>query len=89
MATQAVHDANVFRIRGSLTITRAASIQREIDAQPDPLIIDLSGVERMDTVGAWLVYRTVRDRGAKVVGASPAVELSGAEGAARYRSMLA
>jgi phospholipid/cholesterol/gamma-HCH transport system permease protein len=60
-----------FRIRGTLTITRAASIQREIDAEPDPLVIDLSGVERMDTVGAWLVYRAVRDRGAKVVGASP------------------
>ncbi|HKH28727.1 MAG TPA: MlaE family lipid ABC transporter permease subunit [Sphingomicrobium sp.] len=60
-----------FRIRGTLTITRAASIQREIDAEPDPLVIDLSGVERMDTVGAWLIYRAVRDRGAKVVGASP------------------
>jgi phospholipid/cholesterol/gamma-HCH transport system permease protein len=60
-----------FRIRGALTITRAASIQREIDAEPDPLVIDLSGVERMDTVGAWLVYRAVRDRAAKVVGASP------------------
>jgi phospholipid/cholesterol/gamma-HCH transport system permease protein len=60
-----------FRIRGALTITRAASIQREIDAEPDPLVIDLSGVERMDTVGAWLVYRAVRDRGAKVIGASP------------------
>ena len=55
-----------FRIRGTLTITRAASIQREIDAEADPLVIDLSGVERMDTVGAWLVYRAVRDRGAKV-----------------------
>ena len=26
----------------------------------------------MDTVGAWLVYRTVRDRKAKVIGASAA-----------------
>ena len=60
-----------FRIRGTLTITRAASIQREIDAEADPLTIDLSGVERMDTVGAWLVYRAVRDRGAKVAGATP------------------
>lgn len=59
------------RIMGALTITRAASIHREIDAEADPLVIDLSGVERMDTVGAWLVYRTVRDRGAKVIGASP------------------
>ena len=58
------------RIRGALTITRAASIAREIEAEPDPLVIDLSGVERMDTVGAWLVYRAVRDRKAKVTGAS-------------------
>jgi len=59
------------RIRGALTITRAASIAREIEAEPDPLVIDLSGVERMDTVGAWLVYRAVRDRKAKITGASP------------------
>jgi phospholipid/cholesterol/gamma-HCH transport system permease protein len=59
-----------FRIRGALTITRAASLQREIDAEADPLTIDLSGVERMDTVGAWLVYRAVRERRAKVTGAS-------------------
>ena len=55
---------------GALTITRAASTQREIDALPDPLTIDLSDVQRMDTVGAWLVYRAVRDRDAKVIGAS-------------------
>jgi len=58
------------RLNGSLTITRAATTQREIDAAPDPLTLDLSGVERIDTVGAWIVYRAVRDRGAKVVGAS-------------------
>jgi phospholipid/cholesterol/gamma-HCH transport system permease protein len=55
---------------GALTITRAASTQREIDALADPLTIDLSDVQRMDTVGAWLVYRAVRDRDAKVIGAS-------------------
>jgi phospholipid/cholesterol/gamma-HCH transport system permease protein len=48
--------------------------RREIEAEPDPLTIDLSEVERMDTVGAWLVYRTVRDRNAKVVGASEEAE---------------
>jgi phospholipid/cholesterol/gamma-HCH transport system permease protein len=62
------------RITGALTITRAATTQREIDAAPDPLTIDLSGVSRMDTVGAWLVYRAVRDRGARVQGASPQVQ---------------
>ncbi|MFL6723031.1 MAG: MlaE family lipid ABC transporter permease subunit [Sphingomicrobium sp.] len=58
-----------YRCVGSLTISRAASTQREIDALPDPLTIDLSGVEKVDTVGAWVIYRAVRDRGAKVVGA--------------------
>jgi phospholipid/cholesterol/gamma-HCH transport system permease protein len=61
---------SVYRVAGALTITRAATTQREIDSMPDPLTIDLSQIERMDTVGAWLIYRTVRDRGAKVVGAS-------------------
>ena len=60
----------MYRVAGALTITRAATTQREIDALPDPLTIDLSKVERMDTVGAWLVYRAVRDRKATVIGAS-------------------
>src|SRR5437870_12913280 len=59
-----------YRVAGPLTIIRAATTQREIDALPDPLTIDLSEIDRMDTVGAWIVYRTVRDRHAKVVGAS-------------------
>ena len=57
---------SVYRVAGSLTITRAATTQREIDALADPVTIDLSDIDRMDTVGAWIVYRTVRDRGAKV-----------------------
>ena len=59
-----------YRVAGALTITRAATTQREIDSLPDPLTIDLSDIQRMDTVGAWLVYRAVRDRGAHVIGAS-------------------
>lgn len=61
---------SVYRVAGALTITRAATTQREIDALPDPLTIDLSDINRMDTVGAWIIYRTVRDRHAKVIGAS-------------------
>jgi phospholipid/cholesterol/gamma-HCH transport system permease protein len=63
-------DGATYRMAGSITIARAASTAREIAAEPDPLTIDLSEVRKMDTVGAWLVYRTVRDRHAKVVGAS-------------------
>src|SRR5947209_12165758 len=61
---------SVYRAARTLSIARAATTQREIDALPDPLTIDLSDINRMDTVGAWIVYRTVRDRGAKVIGAS-------------------
>jgi phospholipid/cholesterol/gamma-HCH transport system permease protein len=63
-------NGSTYRMAGAITIARAASTAREIEATPDPLTIDLSEVKRMDTVGAWLVYRTVRDRNAKVVGAS-------------------
>ena len=62
---------NIYRMSGALTITRAASTQRELDALADPLTIDLAGVEKMDTVGAWLIHRAVRDRTAEVVGTSP------------------
>ena len=61
---------SVYRVAGALTITRAATTEREIAALDDPVTIDLSEIERMDTVGAWIVYRTVRDRKAKVIGAS-------------------
>ncbi len=61
---------DTYRVGGSLTITRAASAERDLAAAADPLTIDLADVERMDTVGAWLVYRAVRDRGARVVNAS-------------------
>ncbi len=63
--------SNVFKPLGVLTIARVGSLTREINAAPDPLTIDLSGVERMDTVGAWVIHRTVRDRGARVVHCSP------------------
>ncbi|WP_300973585.1 MlaE family lipid ABC transporter permease subunit [Sphingomonas sp. LHG3406-1] len=67
-------DEHVFAPSGALTIGRVGSTQREIDAAPDPLTIDLSRIERIDTVGAWLIHRTVRDRNATVKGASRDVE---------------
>jgi phospholipid/cholesterol/gamma-HCH transport system permease protein len=48
-------DGSVYRVAGALTITRAATTQREIDALPDPLTIDLTDINRMDTVGAWII----------------------------------
>ena len=64
----------IYRCVGALTIARAATTERELDLMPDGMTIDLSGVEKMDTVGAWLIYRAVRDRGARIEGASREVE---------------
>ena len=59
-----------YRCMGTLTILRAATTEREIAAMADGMTIDLSGVDKMDTVGAWLIYRAVRDRGARIIGES-------------------
>ena len=40
------------------------------ELQAENVTVDLSEVERMDTVGAWLVHKLQRDRGAKIVGAN-------------------
>ena len=67
-------NGEMFRCSGALTIGRAGSTARELDAMPEGMTIDLSGVDRMDTVGAWLIHRAQRDRGAHITGASPAIE---------------
>jgi phospholipid/cholesterol/gamma-HCH transport system permease protein len=56
----------IYRCVGTLTITRAATTERELDVMPEGMTIDVSGITKMDTVGAWLIYRAVRDRGPKV-----------------------
>jgi phospholipid/cholesterol/gamma-HCH transport system permease protein len=59
------------RFTGELTLARLGDLAdriEKIDGQQ--VTIDLSGVTRMDTVGAWLIYRLSRDRQARVVGAS-------------------
>ncbi len=63
------------RLGGRLTIARAAGLEAELQSLlvevPAPLTIDLSEVERMDTVGAWIVHRLLRaNPGSKVTGAS-------------------
>src|SRR5258705_4122264 len=61
-------DGATYRPAGALTITRAATTQREIDAVGGPVSNDPLKVDRLDSVGAWIIYRAEGDRGAKVVG---------------------
>jgi len=62
---------SVLRFSGHLTLLRARKLSEQIKEIPDgEIVIDLSGVERMDTVGAWLIHKLERDRGATVTGAT-------------------
>jgi phospholipid/cholesterol/gamma-HCH transport system permease protein len=64
-------DSHVIRFSGNLTLARMGRLPeriREIDGAN--LVLDLSDVGRMDTVGAWLIYKLTRDRGAEVTGAN-------------------
>jgi phospholipid/cholesterol/gamma-HCH transport system permease protein len=63
----------VFRAAGSWLVATAAELDRDLSALDLPenrqVTLDLSGIENLDTAGAWLVLRTEHDllaRGNKV-----------------------
>jgi phospholipid/cholesterol/gamma-HCH transport system permease protein len=58
------------RFSGSLTLPRLKLVPERLIQIGDAagLRVDLSGIDRMDTVGAWLIHRLTRD-GAELVGA--------------------
>jgi phospholipid/cholesterol/gamma-HCH transport system permease protein len=60
----------VLRFQGDLTLARLGVLPNRLDRlKGRGFVLDLSGVGRMDTIGAWLVYRTARDRDGEIVGA--------------------
>jgi phospholipid/cholesterol/gamma-HCH transport system permease protein len=69
-------DRHILRFSGPLTLARIGTLPDRLDslANGRPMTLDLSGVERMDTVGAWLVYRLARKNEAQVTGADPHME---------------
>jgi phospholipid/cholesterol/gamma-HCH transport system permease protein len=61
----------VLRLSGSLTLARSRVITRELDGlKGRKLLVDLSDVDRMDTVGAWLIHKLQRDHDVELVGAT-------------------
>jgi len=60
------------RLSGVLTVATMGAVDDALrQAAVESLgLVDLSGVSVIDTVGAWVVARTVRDSGARLVGAS-------------------
>ena len=61
----------VLHLQGDLTLAKLGVLPTRLERiKGGPFDLDISGVGRMDTIGAWLVHRTARDRGGEVVGAS-------------------
>ncbi|OHD04351.1 ABC transporter permease [Sphingopyxis sp. RIFCSPHIGHO2_12_FULL_65_19] len=63
-------DGAEVRFTGRLTLARLGDVPARLDALGPIATLDLSALERIDTVGAWIVTRTVNEHGAKVIGAS-------------------
>jgi phospholipid/cholesterol/gamma-HCH transport system permease protein len=59
------------RFSGAMTLARLRDVPQRLDqVSPRPAVVDLSDVDRIDTVGAWVVHRFVRDQAIEVSGAS-------------------
>ncbi|MFM2020490.1 MAG: hypothetical protein RJB02_198, partial [Pseudomonadota bacterium] len=58
------------RLEGTLTIAHIADIDNQLRQISGPVSqIDISAVEHIDTVGAWLIYRTARNHDGTITGA--------------------
>ncbi|HEY1605426.1 MAG TPA: ABC transporter permease [Allosphingosinicella sp.] len=68
----AVEDGRrVLHFEGDLTLPRLGVLPTRLDRlKGRGFLLDLSGVGRMDTIGAWLVHRTARLRDGEIVGAN-------------------
>src|SRR5688572_10136834 len=59
------------RFSGNLSLSSIGDLPERLAKVGDKVsAIDLSGIERIDTVGAWLVHRFARESGATVSGLS-------------------
>jgi len=62
---------DTLRFSGALTLARLGDLPARIEAiRTPPAKIDLSSIERMDTVGAWLIHRLARDHDVAIEGAN-------------------
>ncbi|MDP3905817.1 ABC transporter permease [Novosphingobium sp.] len=60
---------------GPLVVATAGPLDRRLRALAAPVVrIDLTAVPEIDTVGAWIVWRLIRDHDAELTGASEEAE---------------
>ena len=65
-------NGTVLQFSGGMTVAQIAALDKKLAGHTGGAArIDIRNVENIDTVGAWLIYRTSRDLGAEIYGASP------------------
>jgi phospholipid/cholesterol/gamma-HCH transport system permease protein len=63
------HDTDVVRFTGSLSLAKIGDLPERLRAFDGKVSrIDLSDIERIDTVGAWLVHRFAAEHDAEITG---------------------
>ena len=63
-------DGDVLRFTGTLTLSRLGDVPHRLETLgAPPRTIDISAVEHIDTVGAWIIHRLERDHDVTVEGA--------------------
>jgi phospholipid/cholesterol/gamma-HCH transport system permease protein len=67
-----VDGRRVLRFEGDLTLQRLGVLPQRLERlRGRDYLIDIAGIGRIDTIGAWILHRTARDRGGEIVGADP------------------
>ncbi len=62
----------IVRFTGRLTLARIGNMPKRLaKLETVPASLDISAVERIDTVGAWVIYKLSQETGARITGASP------------------
>lgn len=68
---QSADNGTTLQFGGTMTIAHIAALDKRLSRFTGTASqLDVSAVDSIDTVGAWLVFRTARDYQAKVIGAS-------------------
>jgi phospholipid/cholesterol/gamma-HCH transport system permease protein len=60
----------VLRFEGDLTLARLGPLPQRLERlRGRGYLLDIAEIGRIDTIGAWILHRTARDRGGEIVGA--------------------
>ncbi|APG62318.1 ABC transporter permease [Sphingorhabdus lutea] len=61
---------HIAKFSGNWSLAHLGDIDAQLRAADGPSILDISAITRMDTIGAWLIYRTQTQLNASILGAS-------------------